>query len=154
MTSNNARSIVVVEDSHEEFHALEWACRASSITIPLIHCENGEEAFDYLSGAGKYCQTLPSPGLVLLDLNMPRISGKEVLRYIKTSDQLNTLPVIIFSSSANPKDIAECYREGANSYIVKPLGLKQIRSVMESLAQYWFNLVEQGPEIERHAARS
>ena len=85
---------------------------------------------------------------------MPRISGTEVLRYIKTSDQQNTLPVVIFSSSANPKDIAECYREGVNSYSVKPLGLKQIRYVMASLTQYWFNLVEQGPEVERHAVRS
>ena len=154
MSSRATRSIIVVEDSNEDFEILQFACKSASIELNLVRCENGEEAVDCLNGRGKYSGHFLPPALVLLDLNLPLMSGKEVLRYIKTSDRLKTLPVVVFSSSPNPKDIAECYRIGASSYIVKPLGLVQMRALIESLTRYWLELVELTPEVERYEDNS
>lgn len=148
MNCRARRSIIVVEDSEEDYKALQWASKAASIEMPLVRCESGEEGIECLHGRGKYKGAFLQPGLVLLDLNLPRMSGKEVLRYIKTCDQLKSLPVVIFSSSAHSKDVSECYRDGASSYIVKPLGLTQLSELMKTLTQYWFQTVEPAPEVE------
>ncbi len=154
MKPRTPRSIIVVEDSQEDFEILQFACKSASIELTLVRCENGEEAIDCLNGYGKYSGFLPPPALVLLDLNLPLMSGKEVLRHIKTSNRLKTLPVLIFSSSSSLKDIADCYREGASSYIVKPLGLAQTRVILETLTRYWLQIVELTPEVERYENNS
>jgi CheY-like chemotaxis protein len=133
------RSILMVEDSPEDFQAMQWAC--ASIDIALIRCENGEQAIEYLHRGGTYSEAHPPPGIVLLDLNLPRMNGREVLRSLKTSPHTKSLPVVILSSSWNPKEVEACYLEGANSFLVKPLGLKPLRDLMECVVGYWFGHV-------------
>jgi len=154
LTSSAPKSIIVVEDSDVDFEILQFACKSIPIELSLVRCLNGEEAINCLNGCGKYSGCFPAPGLVLLDLNLPRMGGMEVLRYIKTSDRLKSLPILIFSSSANPKEVAQCYRDGANSYIVKPLGIKPLRELMETLVRYWFHVVELTPEVKRYGNNS
>jgi CheY-like chemotaxis protein len=133
------RSILVVEDSPEDFQAMQWAC--ASIDIDLIRCENGEQAIEYLHRGGTHADAHPPPGIVLLDLNLPRMNGREVLRSLKTSLHTKSLPVVMLSSSWNPKEVEACYLEGANSFLVKPLGLKPLRDLMECVVGYWFGHV-------------
>ena len=133
MTSNSGRSIIVAKDRPEDFHALDWAYRSASIQFPLLRCENGEEGIDYLNGLESTCKNILPPTRSCAMRICHRMGGMKVLRYIKTSDRFKPLPFVTFSSSANPKDIAECYREAANRYVVKPLELQKTHTCLKSL---------------------
>ncbi len=133
--------LLIVEDSDEDFEALsriiDQVC-----TFPLIiwRSLSGDDALDFLHGAGEY-QNLndePKPGLILLDLNLPGTDGREVVSIIKQSKILKTIPVIIFSTSSNPKDIEDCYQFGANSYMLKPININELRISMKMMLDYWF----------------
>ena len=106
--------------------------------------ENGEELLDYLSRRGKYSQpgSAPRPGLILLDLNMPRKDGREVLRELKADSDLRRIPVVVLTTSQADTDIERMYELGANSFISKPVQFEALVNVMRSLGQYWFEVVE------------
>ena len=106
--------------------------------------EDGEELVNYLRQLGKYseAEAHPRPGLILLDLNMPRKNGREVLREIKTDPALRQIPVVVFTTSRSDTDIAAVYELGANSFVVKPTGYDDLVGIMRSLKQYWFSVVQ------------
>jgi CheY-like chemotaxis protein len=135
--------ILVVEDSLEDFTALSRAFRKNAVANPVLRCEDGEQALEYLQGHGKH-PAWPSqlPAFVLLDLNMPGLDGRDVLSVLKRDTALNTIPVIIFTTSSNSRDIEECYRLGANSYLTKPISYSALEEKVGLIASYWLNASE------------
>jgi CheY-like chemotaxis protein len=136
------RPILIVEDSDEDFAATLWAFEKVSVEIPIVRCKDGEEAIDYLEKRGKYAAGTVTrvPAIILLDLNLPRTNGHQVLKYIKTSGHLRLLPVIVVTSSKSREDVQSCYQNGSNSYVVKPMGIAKLRELVHGLAEYWFRL--------------
>ena len=134
--------MLVVEDSNEDFEALQRFVKRSPLEIAVQRCVNGDQALEFLQRTGDYADptSAPRPGLILLDLNLPGTDGREVLRQIKQDDILRTIPIIIFTTSNNPKDIEDCYRFGVNSYIVKPIDFKQLKRDVQALIDYWFEI--------------
>jgi CheY-like chemotaxis protein len=134
--------LLVVEDSNEDFEALQRFLGRSPIAIAIHRCMNGEQALAFLYRTGRYVEreSSPRPGLIMLDLNLPGTDGREVLRRIKQDDNLNMIPVVVFTTSNNPKDIEVCYRFGVNSYIVKPMNFSQLKRDIEMLVEYWFEV--------------
>lgn len=135
--------ILVVEDSMADFQTMERMFRKAGINNPVCHCETGHKAMEFLQGVsgGDESGFYPRPGIILLDLNLPGIDGREVLRNIKSDANLKSIPVIIFTTSDAPNDISECYENGANSYITKPVDLEKFREVVELIRSYWFKTV-------------
>jgi CheY-like chemotaxis protein len=142
--------ILIVEDSNEDFEAIQRFLQRSPIAIPIQRCVNGEQALAFLYRTGSYVnrQIAPRPGLIVLDLNLPGTDGREVLRQVKQDDNLKTIPVVVFTTSDNPKDIEDCYQYGVNSYIVKPINFAQLKRDVQTLVDYWFAVttLPDGPE--------
>jgi CheY-like chemotaxis protein len=134
--------LLIVEDSDEDFEALQRFLGRSSMTIPIQRCVNGEQALAFLYRTGSYGdrQSAPRPGLIILDLNLPGTDGREVLRRIKEDHKLKMIPVVVFTTSNNPKDIEVCYQYGVNSYIVKPINFAQLKRDIQMLVEYWFEI--------------
>lgn len=133
--------LLVIEDSNEDFEAFQRYVERSPLTIPIYRCVDGDEALAFLYRTGRYAdpQSAPRPGLILLDLNLPGTDGREVLRKIKQDETLKLVPVVIFTTSNNPKDIEACYRWGVNSYIVKPMDFNRLKHSIQILIDYWFD---------------
>lgn len=134
--------VLIIEDSDEDFEAFRRGWRKSSAKNPLYRCDNGDEALDFLYHRGEYTDpaSSPRPCLVLLDLNLPGTDGREILEEIKTDTDLKSIPVVIFTTSSNPKDLETCYQKGANSYIIKPIDVKKLMNTVKTLGQYWFDI--------------
>lgn len=132
--------ILVVEDSNEDFEALQRFLDRSPTTVCVERCVNGDQALAFLYRTGRYidCKESPRPSLIVLDLNLPGTDGREVLRRIKQDEKLKIIPVVVFTTSNNPKDIEECYQYGVNSYIVKPINFAQLKRDVQMLIDYWF----------------
>ncbi len=110
-----------------------------------LHCvENGEELLDYLRRRGKYQApgAAPRPGLILLDLNMPRKDGREALQEIRNDPSLRRIPVVVLTTSKADTDIARLYELGANSFIAKPVAFDALVDVIRTLSRYWFQTVQ------------
>ena len=135
--------ILVVEDSLEDFTALSRALRKNAVPNPVLRCEDGEQALEYLRGYGKH-PNWPSrlPLFVLLDLNMPGLDGRDVLDALKHDTLLHAIPVIVFTTSSNARDIEECYRLGANSYLTKPISYPALEEKVGLIASYWLKASE------------
>lgn len=130
--------ILLVEDNSGD---VELTCEAfqEAKTVNIIHvARDGEEALDYLFKRGKYTEAT-RPDLVLLDLNMPRKSGQEVLAVIKNDTDLQTIPVIVLTSSKARKDVAESYNLRANAYLAKPSDLQQFQETIEAIDSFWLS---------------
>ena len=115
----------------------------------VLHCvEDGEELLDYLGRRGKYAALglMPLPGLILLDLNMPKKDGREALREIKMDPTLRRIPIVVLTTSKAEEDILRSYDLGVNSFIVKPVAFGSLVEVMQTLGRYWFEIVELPPE--------
>jgi CheY-like chemotaxis protein len=141
MKCNKPATLLVVEDSDEDFEALNLIITQIGTFPLMIHrCINGDDALDFLNKEGEYqglIDVLP-PGLILLDLNLPGTDGREVLAMIKQSTTLKTIPVIVLSTSSNPKDIEDCYQSGVNSYMLKPMDINKLKKSMQMMLDYWF----------------
>jgi CheY-like chemotaxis protein len=134
-------SLLAIEDSDEDFLAFERIARQLGVTYPIYRCCDGDDALDFLQQRGKYADAkILRPSLILLDLNLPGIDGREVLRQIGLDPMLQTIPVVVFTTSANPKDIEICYRYGANSYLLKPIDAIQLKQTVRLFFDYWFGL--------------
>lgn len=134
--------LLVVEDSNEDFEALQRFLSRSPLTIPIQRCVNGEQALAFLHRTGRYTNPndAPRPSLILLDLNLPRTDGREVLRRIKQDENLRKIPIVVFTTSNNPRDVEVCYQYGVNSYIVKPINFAQLKRNIQTLVEYWFEV--------------
>ncbi len=143
--------ILMAEDDDGDRLLTRKALERNKVPNPLITVMNGEELMDYLYRRGKF-QGLPAPKpcVVLLDLNMPRMDGREALKAIKGDESLRRIPVVVMSTSRAPEDLERSYEAGANSYITKPSTFEEMVKVVESLQHYWLETVELPPG-ERYA---
>lgn len=134
--------LLVVEDSNEDFEALQRLLGRLPLTMPIQRCVNGEQALAFLYRTGFYedRQRSPRPGLIVLDLNLPGTDGREVLRCIKQDEALKKIPIVVFTTSNNPQDIEDCYQYGVNSYIVKPINFVQLKRDIQTIVDYWFEV--------------
>lgn len=131
--------VLLVDDNADDVLLMTRAFSATAITAPLRVLTDGAAAIEYLSGAGEYADRTahPLPALMLLDLKMPRVSGFAVLEWLRQQPALKRLPVVVLTSSSQETDVNRAYDLGANSYIVKPSGLKQIAQVASEIEAYW-----------------
>ena len=137
-------TILIADDDPDDRLMTRDAFRECRLQNPLQFVGNGEELMDYLQRRGKYADeaTYPMPGLVLLDLNMPRKDGREALREIKENAELRRIPIIVLTTSKAEIDIYRSYDLGVNSFIVKPVTFDSLVEVMQVLRKYWFEIVE------------
>lgn len=142
--------LLVVEDSNEDFEALQRLLGRSSLTIPIQRCVNGDQALAFLYHTGFYedRQRSPRPSLIVLDLNLPGTDGREVLRRIKQDGTLKKIPVVVFTTSNNPQDIEDCYQYGVNSYIVKPINFAKLKQDIQTIVDYWFEVTTLPTRLE------
>lgn len=135
--------VLVVEDSAEDFMALGRAFRKHALHNPVLRCTDGDQALEYLQGYGKHPAWPKSlPAIVLLDLNMPGTDGRAVLAVLKQDPRLRSIPIIIFSTSSNTRDIDDCYRMGANSYLTKPIAYADLEERIRLIIDYWLDASE------------
>ena len=135
-------SLLTVEDSDEDFTAFERVARQLAINKPIFRCTDGEDALEFLYKKGKYNsdRQAPRPAIILLDLNLPGIDGREVLWQIKQDPNLQTIPVVIFTTSSNSTDVEFCYQNGVNGYIVKPIDTSKLIWTIKLFMSYWFEV--------------
>jgi len=132
--NDNLVDILLVEDNSTDA-ALSMRVLKKFAAAERIHlARDGAEALDFLKTGGR------PPHLILLDLKLPKVDGLEVLRRMKTDPDLCSLPVVIFTSSNQPKDVRDCYRLGANSYIVKPVDYERFTQAVQYIVSYWLSL--------------
>lgn len=138
-----SKFILVVEDSDEDFAALDRVLKRMKFNVPIYRVCDGEEALDYLYNQENYTdpELFPRPSIILLDLNLPGTDGREVIEQIKQDDGLKSIPVVVLTTSSNPKDIQACYLHGANSYMLKPMGLESLKDRIEDFLHYWLEAV-------------
>jgi CheY-like chemotaxis protein len=131
--------ILLVEDDPAHAEIVRRNFENSLIANRVIHVSDGQEALDYMFRAGRYSDpvTAPRPGLILLDLRLPKVDGLEVLKSIKADPDLCRIPVVILTTSSAEYDVVKAYDRHANSYLVKPVDFPQFVSLMESLGYYW-----------------
>ena len=143
MAGKRTQPLLVIEDSDEDFEAFGRMMRKSSVGNPIYRCIDGDDALDFLYHTGEYVDSAraPRPAIILLDLNLPGTDGREVLEQIKKDEELKTIPVVVFTTSSNPKDIEVCYRYGVNGYIVKPIDIKKLMKTLQVFIDYWFESV-------------
>jgi CheY-like chemotaxis protein len=139
---------LIADDDPEDRMLVEEAFRESHLTGDLRYVEDGGELLDYLRGQGKYslAQDAPRPGLILLDLNMPRTDGREALRQLKSDPALRRIPVIVFTTSSAQRDIESTYDLGVNSFITKPATFDGLVEIMTTIGKYWFDTVAIPPD--------
>ncbi|KPL01079.1 MAG: chemotaxis protein CheY [candidate division Zixibacteria bacterium SM23_73_3] len=142
--------ILLAEDDPGDQELTRRALEQSRIRNELHIVEDGEEALDYLLRRGKYEDptTSPKPDLMLLDLNMPKMDGKQLLEQMRADPRLRRIPVVALTTSKQENDIVRTYDLGANSYIVKPVNMDQFVSAIKILKDYWFQIVVLPPRGE------
>jgi two-component system, response regulator len=150
----NSKTILLVEDNPSDIALTRRALEKARIANALTVAEDGQEALDYLLGAGAHAgrDTSNQPALTLLDLKLPKIPGLEVLRRIRAEALTRRLPVVILTSSDEEQDVARSYDLGINSYIRKPVDFRQFAQAVEQLGLYWLVLNEPPPEGARRPA--
>ena len=133
------RAILLVEDNPADIKITERALRGSSIPVQLIVVRDGQEAVDYLLRQGDYAtnESWRDPDIILLDLNLPRLSGREVLERIRATPILRPVPVIVLTTSRRYEDVQEVYAAGANTYIEKPNDFNRFVEVLQTIQHYW-----------------
>jgi len=139
--------ILLVEDNMSDAEMTIRALKKNHLANRLVHLKDGAEAIDFIFAEGNYynrkIENLPK--VILLDLKMPKVNGIQVLQKIKSDERTNKIPVVILTSSKEDPDIQECYRLGANSYVVKPVQFEQFVKAVSELGLYWM-LLNQSPQ--------
>lgn len=138
--SQHIGPLLVVEDDPEDRMLAEDAINESEPTFPVRFLEDGEQLLAYLQHKGNFKEeaTNPLPGVIVMDLNMPRLDGREALAKIKSHPVFKTIPVVILTTSKSLQDIENCYALGANSYITKPGNYRELVKIMDMIKQYWY----------------
>ena len=142
MYTARPQTLLVVEDSDDDFHATVRAFKKAGLSNPVQRCTNGDQALDYLFRRGEFADPAKyaMPGLILLDLNLPGTDGREVLRVLKADPDLRSLPVIVLTTSSAEQDVQRCYDYGANSYMQKPVDLQGFVVAITRLKEFWFEV--------------
>lgn len=135
------QNVLLVEDNEGDIELTKIAFKKAGLTCQLAVVYDGEEGIDYLYRRGKFGNA-PTPDVILVDINMPRMGGKEFLDVIKGDELLKVIPVIMLTSSRAPAEIVDCYQRHANCYILKPSGLEAFINIARQIQTFWLNLVE------------
>lgn len=145
MDEIDSKVVILMADDDEDDRLLtKDAFNVARLINPLYFVHDGEELMDYLHCRGKYenCENAPRPGLILLDLNMPKKDGREALKEIKEDKNLRRIPIIILTTSKDERDVVLSYGLGANSVIVKPVTFEGLVEVLKVMGSYWFEIVK------------
>ncbi len=140
--------ILIVEDNRADIRLVQEILKRGKMIVNLHSVLDGIEAMEYLRKEDKY-KDMNRPDLILLDLNMPKKDGREVLEEIKSDKWLKTIPVIVMTISKAEEDILRSYNLHANAYIVKPIELDQFMNVVRSIEDFWFTIVKLPPKIKK-----
>jgi len=143
MTETKLPVILFAEDDQDDFFLVSEAFETAQIQTEIHWVKDGKELCDYLMRRGHYCdlEKYPSPDLILLDLNMPRMNGFEALEEIKSNKALKEIPTVVLSTSGEITDIHQAYQKGVNSYIKKPLEMNNVMKMVSVINDYWLKLV-------------
>lgn len=145
--------ILMADDDADDRDLARDAMQENRLGNCVRFVEDGQELMDYLHRAGRYAtEDAPRPGLILLDLNMPRKDGRQALREIKGNPDLRCIPVVVLTTSKTEEDILRTYDLGANSFITKPVTFERLVEIVRTLGRYWFNIVElpHGSAVHSH----
>jgi two-component system response regulator len=144
----NSIEILLVEDNPNDVELTLHALKKNNLTNRVHVVRDGAEALEYIFGSGAYTERdiNYTPKVILLDLKLPKVDGKEVLRRIKADERMRSIPVVVLTSSDEERDIVESYRLGVNSYITKPVDFDQFTEAVRQLGLYWL-LLNQPPKM-------
>lgn len=134
--------ILLVEDNEGDILLAKEAFKELTVQTSVTVVKDGAEAIEFLKKEGQYATDNVIPHLILLDINMPRLNGIEVLAFIKNDDKLRSIPVVMLTTSSSEKDIAECYAKSANCFITKPLEFGKFVTVIQSIESFWFTVAQ------------
>ena len=141
MQAGTLQTILIVEDSDDDFLATMRAFRKANLLNPIQRCSNGDQALDYLYRRGEFTpDNAPRPGLILLDLNLPGMDGRDVLSLVKSDPGVRKIPVVVLTTSDAEQDIHRCYDAGANSYVKKPVDMVGFVEAIARLKEYWLGV--------------
>ncbi len=134
--------ILLIEDNPEEAELAIRSLKKSNLANSLVHIDDGAEALDYIFSRGKYTgnTTQSRPKLILLDLNLPKVGGLEILKQVKSDERTKMIPIVVLTSSQEQRDVIESYKLGVNSYIVKPVNFASFSQAIADLKMYWLVL--------------
>jgi CheY-like chemotaxis protein len=139
MTTKLYEPLLVAEDSDEDFVALQRLMQRMQVQNPIYRCPDGDSVLDFLYNEANFSELegVPRPSVILLDLNLPGTDGRDVLEHLKQDQSLKEIPIVVFTTSANPRDIEFCYEKGANGYLVKPMDSRQLEKTIQAFVDYW-----------------
>jgi CheY-like chemotaxis protein len=151
MTTRASIVILIVDDDEDDILLTQKALKQAKLLNELYCVRDGEEVLDFLLHKGAYTDVskAPRPGVILLDLNMPKKDGREALKEIKANPDLRDIPIVVFTTSKAEEDIYRSYKLGVNSFITKPVTFERLIEVMQMLGKYWFEIVTLPPEENR-----
>ena len=134
-------TMLLVDDNPDDYEATFRSLRKNHLMNPVVWCKSGQDAKEYLFKEGRYAnENIAQPILILLDLNMPGLDGRQLLRLIKARCELRGIPVIVLTTSNDPKDIEECYTLGASTFIQKPVSFDGLTQAIKTMKDYWFGV--------------
>jgi CheY-like chemotaxis protein len=136
----NKQFIIVAEDDADDRYLMQTALAETGFTENVTFVDNGVELIHYLESIEDLPTESHLPKLILLDLNMPKMDGREVLKKIKSNEQFKRIPIVVFSTTKNQMEVKRCYDLGANTYIVKPVSYDILVETMRQLCTYWFKI--------------
>lgn len=137
--NQNSVELLLIEDSSSDAELIIRALQKNNLGNSIAHLKDGEEALHYIFATGKFSgrKVEDKPKVILLDLKMPKVNGIEVLKAIKSDERTRSIPIIIMTSSKENSDIAECYKLGVNSYVVKPVNFENFSKAAAEVGYYW-----------------
>lgn len=140
MATKQYNPLLIAEDSDEDFEVLQLLMQQMAVQNPIYRCTNGDKVLDllYQENSCSCGQPVPSrPSVILLDLNLPGTDGRDVLTQLKQDQKFKEIPIVVFTTSSNPKDIEFCYRKGANGYLIKPVDSDALEKTVQAFVAYW-----------------
>jgi CheY-like chemotaxis protein len=142
MKTKHNNPLLVAEDSDEDFEVLQLLMQQMHVRNPIYRCTNGDKVLDFLYKKGDYenLTTAPRPCVILLDLNLPGTDGRDVLEQLKQDQELKEIPIVVFTTSSDPKDVEFCYQKGANGYLIKPVDSSELEKTVQAFVEYWLEV--------------
>lgn len=139
MTKIMYHPLLVVEDSNEDFRILQRLMKRMEVKNPIYRCIDGDEMFKFLYQKRDEQDAAASlkPSVILLDLNLPGLDGRYLLEQVKQDSTLQEIPIVVFTTSSNPKDIELCYQKGANGYLIKPMNSEELQKIIAAFVDFW-----------------